>query len=694
MTDQTSLALQRTSGMISLPRMSRDATPRDKVRVFTQQIMRHRFLIVLTLVLLNGLAIPVVVHMQRRYTAEAQVIISPRQQQVTDLKAVLAGLSGDSDVIESEIQVLRSRDVARLVVEQLHLDRDAEFNPSLVAPGLLSKLTPELTRIWTLLVADLPATLRDFFAKTSFDVVHEPPASDPLSASVDAFLNRLGVAAKGRSRVMGISVESANPQLAANAANAVADAYIANQLKAKQEATTNAHVWLDERVSELRQQVRDADEAVEAYRRRTGITQGKSGTLLNEQITTLGEQVIGAQNTEAEVGSRLQAAETGGHHAFGLNQEYQAARQRSQTLATNLGALRQQAEISNENEIELRALQHDADANRTLYDRLLARSKETQVESGLQQPDAQIISRAEAPKIPTFPKPTIMLPMVFVASLVIAVLMVMAVESLDQGYSTLEQVETSLGIAAIGVVPLLKRSLLRARNFETHVLSNPDSAFSETIRNLYTSLILSDATRPIRTVLIASALPGEGKSLVALALARLMASCGKRVVLVDCDLRRPQLHRSFKVSQGPGLTDCLDGKVSLLDVIVRDTVSSALLVPAGTGARTAPDLLGSEGMLKALHALSGSCDLILLDSPPLLAVSDTRNLCRLADKTVFVVRWQDTRHFAAAAALRLITEAGGDLVGCLLSMVDLRRYARYADAGFYRRRISLYLGGR
>ena len=251
--------------------------------------------------------------------------------------------------------------------------------------------------------------------------------------------------------------------------------------------------------------------------------------------------------------------------------------------------------------------------------------------------------------------------------------------------------KTSSGSRPSGSSPLVRRSAGRRQSPEAYVLERSVSQFGEAIRSLYTSLMLSDVDRPPRIVLLTSSLPGEGKSTIALSLARLMASCGKRVVLVDCDLRRPGLHKTFNAPQSPGLIDCLSGQTNVFDILQPDPRSPAELVPAGSPAHTSPDLFASANMRRLLVGLSKHFDLVLLDSGPVLAVSDTRNLCRLADKTVFIVRWQETRQFAVTQALRQITEAGGNVAGVLLSMVNLKRYARYSESGFYQRKINLYL---
>ena len=690
--EYNSVAFPRPPGA-SIPLRPALAQPALKLRAVGEMLRRRSKLIVLVTAALTAVALAGVTRITPRYTAQADLMISPRQQQVVALKAVLAGLSGDSEVVESEVQVLRSREIARSVVQRLDLDKSPEFNPALAAPGLGAKVKSFVGAQARMLIAMLP---RSLLGPSQHEAAELDSAlsgkADPLSVPVDAFLRRLGVTPKGHSRVIAVTFDSADPVLAAKAANAAVDAYIASQVMAKRDATIGAHKWLNERVAELREQILSDGAAVEAFRRRAGMTQGRSGALISEQVTEVGEQVIRAKGAVAEMEGRLNAVSSGGRlRAQGLEQAAQAARDRLASLQTLFNQLQEQSYRGSDSDVELRALQHDADADRALYDRLLTRLKETSIESGLQLPDAQVLSRAEAPAEPAFPKLSVIVPIVVVASCMFAALLVVLLESLDRGFSTLDQVELALGIPAISVVPLLRRRFRKQLTPEAWVTQHPESNFGETIRGLNTSLALSSLERAPKVIMVASALPGEGKSSIVLAWARMMAGDGKRVIVVDCDLRRGRLHRVCGVSRTSGLSDMLTGKASIVDVIHKDGLSSVCVITAGTPNLMAPDLIGSETMRKTLAALGECFDLILLDTAPLLAASETRSLCRLADKTVLVVRWQDTTRLDVVAGLRLLVAAGANMAGCALSMVNVDRYARYGNRGTYGRKAGLYL---
>jgi capsular exopolysaccharide synthesis family protein len=226
-------------------------------------------------------------------------------------------------------------------------------------------------------------------------------------------------------------------------------------------------------------------------------------------------------------------------------------------------------------------------------------------------------------------------------------------------------------------------------------LENPESAFAEALRSLYTNVLLTDVVRRPKVILMASAMPGEGKTTLTLSLARMLATVGHRVIVVDCDLRRPSVHSDLGIEPGPGLLDCLTAGAKIEDVILRDTDSGAHILLAGAPVRNSPDLLDSEHMQKLLKHLGRMYDLVLLDSAPLLAVSDTLFLARLADKTIFLIRWAKTRRSTAAMALKQVQAAQADVVGALLTMVDLKSAATYgySDSGIYRGDLKKYYTG-
>ena len=182
-----------------------------------------------------------------------------------------------------------------------------------------------------------------------------------------------------------------------------------------------------------------------------------------------------------------------------------------------------------------------------------------------------------------------------------------------------------------------------------------------------------------------SALPREGKTTVSLAIARMLASVGQSVIVVDCDLRRPTVHKDLGIEAGPGLAECLGEGLRPEDVILVDEQSGAHILRAGAPIHNSPEQLDSGTMQRLLRNLARRYDLVILDSAPILAISDTLFIARLADKTIFLTRWARTRRAAARTALKQVLDAQADVAGVLLTFVDVKSHSQYGygDSGVY-----------
>lgn len=706
-------------------------------------LLRRKWLIIATIILLTGSGVVVTSSLIPRYTAEALLMVGDQQPHMLDLQSVVTG--ADTELTESEIQIVKSRRIARLVVDKLNLLKDPAFGADTRPKGWFANAQEYVSGIFTQIQESLSSS------KKPLPIVDNPEGDAKMSRAIDSLLKHLDVAAKGRSRVISVSFDTENPKTAADVTNAIADTYIQDDLSSKLQATVQANQWLSGRVAELRNQVVGTDRIVQQRKSDAGITVGKQVDLINEQISSLSEQLILAGADRAQAEAKLEEAQKSSRSGIaisdvaaspviqklrgddaelrakiaqarqimgnknpamiqleaqlqsnssalggetqkiisGLSTNASIAEARETALKTALAELKQEAGRTDAADVDINAQQREAEANHNLYDRLLSRAKETSIESGLQQPDAHVISHADVPLRPSYPNKPLVLILSFVGATLIASLLVIGLESIDQGFRDLAHVEQALGVSALGFVPRLRAG----EQPETQVLLKPFSAYAEAIRGVYTSLILSDVDHPPKIVLITSSLPGEGKSATAIALARLVARSGKKVLVIDSDLRKPRIHEEFGVQIKPGLIDYLAGKVSINEVLLKDTKSEAFVLPPGTHAPNPTDVFSSDNMQKLLRTLSASFDLIILDSAPLLAVSDTRNLCRLADKVLFVLRWQHTRKAAAGPAIRQIMSAGGNMAGVLLTQTDMKRLPNYTGAVYYQRQIQKYYGG-
>jgi capsular exopolysaccharide synthesis family protein len=379
----------------------------------------------------------------------------------------------------------------------------------------------------------------------------------------------------------------------------------------------------------------------------------------------------------------------------GLRNEVAIARVRSASLKTSLENVKQEVAGKNKKEVQLRALEREVNASRTLLEILLERNEETAAGRSFVSADASILSYAPVPTEPSSPKKKIIYPGILVAALLLGLGVALLAEKLDLGFRSADQIVRSLGVRSLGLVPSTSKISTLGQAPQDYILENPQSAFGEAVRTLYTNVLLSDVVHRPKVLLIASSLPREGKTTIAVSLARMLASLGQPVLIVDCDIRRPTTHKCLKMENGPGLSECLRDGVRPEDLIQVDEASGAHVLRAGSLHQYSPDQLDSDMMQRLLKNLGQKYDLVILDSAPILAVADTFFLARLADKTIFLVHWAKTRRETVGLALKQLVAAGADVSGVLLTMVDVKSHAQYgyADSGAYQGTLKKYYTG-
>ena len=732
-----------------------DGVPEINLRDLFQKIWRRKGTLVGVTLIGTLIASLIVFQLTPRYIADATVMVDPRENRVVDVEAVFSGLPADQETIESEIQVLTSRGLADRVAQKLRLYGSPEFNVRLRPVSLLATWKGYLSP-----AQYIPQDVIDLFSsgKKSISLSEEQAMERERVAIINRLLGSLEVDRVGRSRVINISVSSEEPAMAARIANTVADMYIVEQLEAKFEATRRATQWLNERLTGLKESVKDSEQAVERYRRSSGLVEGRGVTLTSQQASELNSQMIVSRSKRAEADARLQQVERlmststsvdsvaevlsspliqllrgqeadiqrkaaelsqefGEKHpkminiraevidvrrkiaaevkkiVQGLRNEVAVARARENEMLGSMRAIEAKVAGLNQRQVQLRALEREATANRALYESFLNRFKETNEQQEFQRPDARIISSADTPGRPSAPKKNLLIAIAFIMSAAAAMVVVFILESLDKGFRSMDEIEGTTGVPALGLVPAFSGLSSKGKEPQQVILERPNSAFAESVRALHASILLSNVDNPPKTVLLTSSVPSEGKTSLSLSLARLVARTGnKRVVIIDCDLRRPLVHRHLGMDIGPGLVQLLADEASLEDVLRRDEPSGAYVLTAGGMPANPTDIITSEHFAQLLINLKSTFDLVVIDSSPVLAVSDSRILSRMADKTIFVVRWAETRREVVRLGLKQILEAGGDLAGVVLSMVNVKKHSRYGygDSGYYYGRYRKY----
>jgi capsular exopolysaccharide synthesis family protein len=329
-------------------------------------------------------------------------------------------------------------------------------------------------------------------------------------------------------------------------------------------------------------------------------------------------------------------------------------------------------------------LQRDAAANRALYETFLNRFKETSSTQGLETSAARVISVAEVPGGPSYPNRNKLLASYFLISLLGACGLVIGLQMLKPGMMSPEQVQQVLKEFVIGLIPISPKSAAP----HDYVLERPNSGLVEALNSLKFALALSDPDNPVKAVQITSSVPEEGKTTLAIALARVLAASGKKVILLDGDLRRSSIGRKLNLREKhKGLSDLvMAGDAPLEEFILRDEKASVDFMPTGTAKyANATDIFSSHRMQEIINLLKSRYDLVIIDTPPVMAVADARIIGRVVDKTIFVVHWDKTPRKVARAAMEQLHRADVDVAGVVLQQVDLKRYGRmgYGDSGYY-----------
>jgi capsular exopolysaccharide synthesis family protein len=258
--------------------------------------------------------------------------------------------------------------------------------------------------------------------------------------------------------------------------------------------------------------------------------------------------------------------------------------------------------------------------------------------------------------------------------LVLGLLLAMLSDSLASGFRTQEQVERTLSLPVLAALPEVSGSRRTRRRAADRVIKKPMSAFAEAVRGLQLGLVLAE--RPPKVVVVTSSVPSEGKTTVAVSLARIASRSLRRVILVDADLRQPAVVKATNLSQPqPGIVEALTG-TPLEECLCKDPMSDALILP-GRRLANPSDVLSSGQMTRMIQSLAESCDLLIIDSPPLLATNDARILAQFADSVLFVVRWERTPREAALHALRSLSDVMAPTAGVVLTRTDWEQFQYY-----------------
>jgi exopolysaccharide transport family protein len=720
---------------------------RESLRV----LKRRRWIVAATTAVFVTAALLFVFLVAPRYTATATVLIDPRRSNVADSDSnqqKASSPTSDDATVNSQAVLLQSDAVLRRVVDELNLGKDPEF-------GGHKSMVASVMRLFT----------------PSHAAPNRQSADDVAKAKAVSYLGsrRLKVARDGTTFVIDVDATSESPEKAAQIANAVVDAYFAEQVQGKFDTRKIAASWFDKQLGGLKSKVEESDRAVEEYRAAHNLTITQGVTVNDQQLTDLNNKLIDAhvqtaearakfeqvqnivqnhadpgtleQALQSEVIARLRtqyadvaknladlSSKFGPQHPQVVNaraqlretkklideevhrildntqQAYKVAQSREDALTKSLANLKNVSNESGIEQVRLRELQREADANRTLYESFLARYKETSAQESLELPDARLVSKASVPIQPSFPKTTLILGFAGLLGVGFGGVLAFVIDSADHRVKSLRQAEEVTGVPTLAAIPVIgtrelsdraNRGRQELENYDPsavqllptamqpplmrYVLDEPTSLFAESVRAVRLAIQRAARNEPAKSIMVTSSIDGEGKTTLATNLALSIASLGMRAILVEGDLRNPEMSRSLCPQAKVGVVDVALGRARFEQALFFDQATGLAVLPSPPKPRgeAVSEFVFSDAMRNMLDHLRKHFDYVIIDAPPLVPLIDARALGEIADRVVLAIRWDSTPRDVVAQALETLSTEQEHLIGTVLTRVDMERLRDY-----------------
>lgn len=704
--------------------------PEDRLdlRAMVFALRRQRTVILACAALFLLLAIVVTAMQSPLYTATSSVVLNTSEDHVAPRKGDdnAASLPA-SDIADTQVEVIRSRELAATVAQALGLERNPNFNPA---------LNPHEGRLHH--IARLIGLARPAKA-----VPATPERTQ--NAIIGKLLGGLSVQRIGVTFAFNLAMTTSDPHDAQIIANEYAKQYTEVYLNRKRASDSTAVTFLGQRLASLRDQAQADTARVQQYRIANNLLSTSGSSLTEQEISSYNQEVATAHAQAAEDEARLDTAraqlrggsagddvgeslnspvvsalrakqsEVSGRLAslqanFGplypdvqktkseltdvdaqitaeikrtisnLEAKVKVSSDRLASIQGSLGSARGQLTSNNRAMVGLDDLTRRAEASQQLYDNYLAQYKETLAQEGTERPEARVISYAELPLAPISPKPFINIVLALIVGTGIGVVVAFVREMLYSGLTTAADVESRLKLRCLGSIPLL-----RGASPLMTIVDQPQSGFVEAFRGLRAAIHYAIEGRQ-QVLLVTSALPREGKTTLAMCLARISALNGELTVVVDVDVRqRGTSRRVLRNGARPGLLEVLRGDATLDEVLIQDEATGAWVLPIKEKVDEIGDLLIGAEMQRLLATLRERFGLVILDAPPILPIADTRSLAAKVDAVIMVARWRGTADHEIRAALNLLPHNHVPIAGLVLTRVDVNKQARfgYGDGMLY-----------
>jgi len=664
------------------------------------------------------------------YTAESRVMWEINQANVVDIDPVASGMGRDFFSLNSQIEVIESGRLLGRVVTDLELAKDPVFNARLRPP-----------EGWTrwLSLSNILAEARTyvFGAKTKTMPAMEETPEALQRRMVGALRGAVQAEWLDGTYVLIIRMTTIDSQRSAELANEMARFYMLDQLETKFEATRQATNWLTERVADLSVTLEAAEQSVEDFSSRMSLVSEEALAASARQLKDLRQRAEALGDEQSETASKLEAfdaarAESGFAAVAALmreprlasladeigrldepaqnaqretmiarfDAEFERARTRTAfalerlkgqegTVRKTIVELERKQDVQGKALVQLRQLQREAEASRLIYEFFLSRLKETSVQEGIQRPDARVLTEADAGWYSS-PNRRLKLMTGGGGGVLLALMLVFLFERLNASFRSTEELERRTGQAVIGTIPMAP--VARRHSFLQYLIEKPTSSVAEAIRNLRTSILLANVDNPPQVIMLTSALPGEGKTTCCIGLAQISKALGKRVLLVECDLRRRTFRNYFDLPERDGLLSVLSGAKSFEDIVYHDPNSGLHILPGEESSVNAADIFASHRFTDFITEMRKEFDFIFIDTPPVLAVPDARVIAQNSDAVIFCVRWNKTAREAVVEGLRFFAQIHIKVAGLVLSQVNVSKMARYgySSYGYYKEAVKYY----
>jgi capsular exopolysaccharide synthesis family protein len=681
------------------------------------------------------------------YQATTRLLIEADNPNVVSFAEVINEEQAKADYYQTQYNILQSRALARRTMDELQLWERAPFGgPPVERFSIRKAVGGALGAAWTFLATGFGTSEPAAPPAPADETLVQ-------SRAIDTFLAGLTVAPIRNSRLVDVRYRSADAALATTIVNVLARGYIQQNLEFKFMSSKEASDWLGGQLDEQRKHVEEAETKLQQYREQNdaisledrenivvqkltdlnaAVTQAKTERFQKEALYNQLQALRGnaaaldtfpailsnafLQQQKAEL-AKLQsqhaqlAEKLGDRHpemlkvksAIDLAQakvdgeiakivqsvrnEYQAALAKENSLVAALNQQKSEALSMNRKAIEYSVLARDVESNKQLYESLMQRAKETGVSSELKTSNIRVVDRAERPGSPVSPRKQLNLLLALFGGGGVAFALAFFVEYADSRLKSPEEIKTHLRVPFLGLIPALNYK--SADGVYPLVSNGVPQNFSEAFRAVRTNVLFSSAQEGSRSVGITSTGPGEGKSMIAGNLAIAIAQAGQRVLLMDADMRKPKVHEIFHQKQEPGLSNVLVGNAKASESVRQSPVPGLWLLTAGRIPPNPAELLGSQRFRDFLNSLKEHFDWVIIDSPPVMAVTDAALVANAASGVLFVVGSEMTSRQAATRALDQLEQVRAKFVGAVLNRVDLDKNAYYYSQ-YYRKEYSSY----